>query len=604
MASFDDLLNDIEGGAAPQPVRSGMVSMEDRAAQRVKVRQLKKLLALFLKAGKTLRLYSDDHKYFDTFTKQFIDGLEEWFGEGLSSLTLEITPRSINWEGHVVFENPEQRENLAFKLYRDGMRLLQFRRGATPDELREFVELVAREIDGGSASKDLSVLFWEGDFKHIQMAIAETFVDYDESALAMLQDVDEQLENYERAFELTIAEGMRGNYTPAGAPAGEGEDGGGEGDEDDEDDDAPIPDIPPEALSDEAMEQVYEDLHGLEDPYASFDEVGTVLAEVVIAETNPEELRTLLENLDHGLSTLLATASIGPLNKVLRRLSLIARDAERTGHWRARVLRQFLLQIGTADRLALVARAVNTDWSPALRGDLFTFVSLQHPKALNELMRFLGNLRQREARKVVTDALLLLADRDAKPFLSALSSPRGNLAADAIHALHRIDDPTHVDPITGAFSRPEAEVRLAVIEALRPHQSPRIHKMAIEALEDEDSRVRLEALRYVTVYKIADAVPKMVAALRAKDFDDRPFDERRGWYLAMGRVAGAAAIPAFRKRTDPALGGSESTPAVLLGLIGIKATQSPEGRKYLHQFSSQAKGDLRRVVTRIVEGKK
>lgn len=599
MDPFDDLLNDIEGGGKPKPVKPAGVSMEERAAQRVKVRQLKKLLALFLKAGKTLRLYSEDHKFFDTFTNQFIDGLAESFSEGMSSLTLEITPRSINWDGHIVFENPEQRENLAFKLYRDGVRLLQFRRGATADELREFVELVAREVEGGG-SKDLSVLFWEGDFKHIQMAIAETFVDYDETAMDLMKDVDERLAAYERAFELIIADGMQRDYEPQGLSGVDD----GVGDEDEEEEEPPLPAIPAECLSDAAMESVYEDLHGLEDPYASFDEVGTVVAEVVLAETNPDELRALLEHLDHGLSTLLATASIGPLNKILRRLSLIGRDAEAHDHWRGRLLKDFLVSLGTAERLALVARAVNTDWNPGLRGDLFTFASLHHPKSLQELIAFLGELRQPEARKIVTDAVLLLSGRDPKPFLTALNSPRGNLAADAIHALQRIDDPTHLDRITGAFARPEPVVRLAVIEALRSQQSPRIHKLILGALADEDSKVRLEALRYVTVYKMTDAVPKMIATLKARDFNDRPFDERRGWYLAMGRTAGAAAIPAFRKRTDPALGSSESSATVQLGLIGIKATQSPEGKQYLKQFLSQARGEARITAKQIIEGKK
>ena len=540
-------------------IGAAMTPLQERAAAKARVRELKQLMAVFLKAGKTLRLYSEGHRFFSRFADEFESRLEKQFAHG-DSLTFEITPTSIAWDGHMVFENKEQRQNLAFKLYRDGVRLLQFRKGVTASETRDFVTLVARESsDARALGADLSVLFWEADFKHIHIAVAETFVDYDEQSANALKRLESDLSMFEAEFGLEKRElddadleelkklwdGSKGGTGPGGGGGGGGSGGGGTGGggtyrphalgsqpqeeqllrSDDQFgepppfDDTDVPALPPEVLDDGSMEFVYSDLHGLEQAFASFEEVGGVIANMVEAEPEGDELTRVLSNLDDAIAPLLSTASIGPLNSILRRIALIGqRDAE-TGSFRAGPIDGFIKGIGRASRLAVIARAVNEDWDPALRGDLFTFVSLQHPENAGELITFLGMMYPEEPRSVVVDALVLLTGGSSTPWVDTLrGEPNWHLACDAMQALSLLDDVPALGELPPLYGREEATVRRKVLDVLKEHRTPRVDQMMLDALDDEDQEIRLAALRYLAVHRVPYAAEVIQAGIGKRSY--------------------------------------------------------------------------------------
>ena len=350
--------------------------------------------------------------------------------ETLDAVTFEITPQSINWDGHVIFSNPEQRANMAFKLYRDGIRLLQFRRGCTSEEVREFVALVTRDMGRGvQTGEDLSVLFWEADFKAIQIAVAETFVDYTDEAARVLKNIQEDLSKLQRCFELDMTqEGHRSDSQSLAfrgldvTAQGHGDDptksksrsaadldgdtalkiyraGGDSGGADDLIAGSPknpyTPKLPLEIFDDAKMQSVYDDLQGIDKPFATFEDVGIVLATVIQAEEDTDELGRLLNHLDDAISPLLSSASLGPVNSLLRRISLLERSASPHKRFLAPQLRSFFNNLCRSSRLALLARAINTSWNEALVGELFTFVSLQKRESAEDLFAFSARSRLR-----------------------------------------------------------------------------------------------------------------------------------------------------------------------------------------------------------------
>ncbi|MCO4772190.1 MAG: hypothetical protein KDA24_19305 [Deltaproteobacteria bacterium] len=616
--------------------------LEERAAIKNRVRELRQLMAVFLKAGKTLRLYSEGHRFFSRFADEFESRLEAQFEHG-ESLTFEITPTNINWDGHVVFANKEQRQNLAFKLYRDGVRLLQFRKGVTAAETRDFVSLVARESSSAAAlGADLSVLFWEADFKNIHLAVAETFVDYDEQSTEALKRLEDDLSMFEEEFGLEkrdvdesdleeLKKLWDGSKGTSGGAAGVGKSSSGAGQDEEEAyrplafediprgqellrgdpqfgepplyDDTDIPALPPESLDDAAMEFVYSDLYGLEQAFASFEEVGGVLAQVVEAEPDPEELSQLLKNLDDAMAPLLSTAAIGPLNSILRRIALLARRETEAGSFRAAPLSGFVRGVGKVGRLGVLARAVNEDWNPALKGDLFTFISLQDPSNLDELMGFLALLIPEEPRKVVVDALVLMTERSSQPWLDRLQGANWHMACDAMSALAMLDDIPALGSIVPLFERDEATVRRKVVEVLKDHRTPRVDGLMLKALGDEDGDVRMAGLRYCAVHRLRDAADVISEQLNRRSFKDREFKERRGWYITWGMLGGGDLLPELTAIADSAKESGDASEQTQLTLLAIKSIRETGARVWLQEYAASARGELGRMAKKVLEGK-
>ena len=654
MDPLDDLLESMEelsreGDKAEarevlQATAAGLTeAWQDKAAMKARIRDLTQLLHIFLKAGKTLRLYQDDHTFFDGFVQEFIERLYVQF-ETLDAVTFEVTPESICWDGHVIFSNPEQRSNMAFKLYRDGIRLIQFRRGCTVEELREFVALVTRDLlRGVNAGDDLSALFWEADFKAIQIAVAETFVDYSEEAQRVLKSIQEDLSTLQRSFELDQtgrggggnaergvagmgAMGFRGLDTTAQRLGGSsaygpvvtdldgdtalriyraGGDSGGAEDLIDANPNKPYtPLLPLEVFNDERMASIYEELQGLDNPVTTFEDIGVVLSTVIEAEQQPEELAQLLAHLDEAVSPLLGSASLGPLNSVLRRISLLAESPSPHKRFQGLELHSFFQHLCQADRLELLARAINTEWRDDLSGELFTFVSLQNPQSFDELLRFLGMVEPKAPRRVITDALLLLCKRDSAEFLPLLDDANARLTVDALYALSRIGDSMSLSRICAAFERSEWIVREAVLGSLKDFQSPRINKLMIQGLADPEPRVRLAALRYITVYRIRGALPALSQTIRTRGFSSRDFNEKRGWFIALGHVSGNDGLTALKKLAEPHRGRDLPSDDVHLALLAIKATRSVDGKTWLEAFAQDAKGDLKLLTHKVLSGRK
>ena len=123
-----------------------------------------------------------------------------------------------------------------------------------------------------------------------------------------------------------------------------------------------------------------------------------------------------------------------------------------------------------------------------------------------------------------------------------------------------------------------------------------------DALSDPEKSVRLEALRYIASHRVQAARPVMAEEMRRKDFHGRTFDERRGWYIALGRLGGKDALEALVGQIEAHKDdrGDEAKEIVHLALLGVKATRTREGQVYLEGFAEIARGQLRSIIRQIL----
>ena len=106
-------------------------------------------------------------KFFEEFCRRTEEHLEE-FG----ALRLDLTHDSMHCGGETIYTNDELRDNLAFRMYADGMRTLRLESGIEPAELRALVEILgspATEDD----EDDIVTRLWSSDLPHLTYVLAE-----------------------------------------------------------------------------------------------------------------------------------------------------------------------------------------------------------------------------------------------------------------------------------------------------------------------------------------------------------------------------------------------------------------------------------------------
>src|SRR5688572_32156626 len=99
--------------------------------------QASEAFRLLLKGIKNIGIYRHAENRFAEFLQPAHEALTA-FLEEYEILPLKLLPYSLEYKKQAIYED-QNKENLTYKFYRDGMRFLMFRRGLPVDELLRFV---------------------------------------------------------------------------------------------------------------------------------------------------------------------------------------------------------------------------------------------------------------------------------------------------------------------------------------------------------------------------------------------------------------------------------------------------------------------------------
>ncbi len=126
------------------------------------------LIQSLVKSVRAIQIYGLSHPSAKGFYTRFYHQLSGFLGEE-AELTLQIEQFSLLCSGETVYHDEEKDNNLAFRLFRDGIRTVLFSEGITFDELLLFLETV------GTAGKDQDIALglWDCYFDHIEFYVVE-----------------------------------------------------------------------------------------------------------------------------------------------------------------------------------------------------------------------------------------------------------------------------------------------------------------------------------------------------------------------------------------------------------------------------------------------
>jgi HEAT repeat protein len=136
--------------------------------------------------------------------------------------------------------------------------------------------------------------------------------------------------------------------------------------------------------------------------------------------------------------------------------------------------------------------------------------------------------------------------------------------------LRRKPEATLTEQLLARAQSADPEVRAAVLLALRELQSPRVREVVRSSLKDPAPAVRLEALRYLSVYRDAESAEPILARLRAATADEADEAELRALAIAFAAIQREKALPELEKVASAEL-SSRQPAALRASLHGIRA---------------------------------
>ncbi len=535
---------------------------------RVEVQEVVRGLA---KALRTHLLYEGSaNPALDRFVEQLQKGLEALWRQ-TSHVSLSIEEREVLYDGSAVYSS-EDRENLAFLLYRDGVREISLYRGFEREELAMFLGLLARvQRVRGEDQDDLLTLFWEHDWVHFRY-------------------------RYVEALPEGAALPAPGAQQPGRVQVR------------DEPEPAPVSSVSTDDFRGALYFLDAAELRRLE---------GELVREMS-RDTWTDVLNALFDRLQDGgalrqeqvvgilsdvLPTLLGVGKLELAGRVLGELVGIATGGQRLPAPVMRGLRALFDQLAQPATVSELVRTVEQAGGAISEGALGTLLSFFPPEALAPLLKAGETSASPAVRRTVLAAAERLAGGSREHAVLLLRDGDPAVAGGAARILGRLRVSTAAGDVQRLLQRPEATLRVTAVEALAEIRSPNASGAVEAALDDADREVRVAAARALATLRYAPARAKLEAALDSKRLREADLTERIAFFEAYGGLAGAEGVPLLERVLNGKnwLGRRETGEMRACAALGLGRIRHPAAEKSLNAAAADPDPVVRSAVGRALK---
>ncbi|MFH1263968.1 MAG: HEAT repeat domain-containing protein [Pseudomonadota bacterium] len=554
------------------------------------------ILTLLDKSIRQFTLYGREHPQTQLALRDLMARLDEYL-TNVGRLELTVKRTELEWKGEAVFRMEKRENNYLQQMYLDGIRRLGFAREITPEELKDFVQVLSRDPGVYESQEDDTVtLFWKKAFRHL---FYQTVDVYGGDLVAMFQnnlseedmtkeEMDER--NYARHFveKLVAAEPSPGaESVPARAPA------------------KPLPEVPlfhfevtsenGDRIRKEAQETGIRDFH---------PELRTVFCEVLETEGESEDLPPL----------------------VAAYLAIVAGFVEEgkptlAAEWMTelRIVETFLAGSPTASAIfdreidrafpSEMFTALGKQFAHAFPGTPEEWIAFFRPlksTAAPIVIELLTHLPQETLHATFTDFLLSDIPGETELYRSQLTSPNWMMIRDMVRILGKLlSGKDLVDALNRVAAHPHPEIRLEVLRVAGPIPGESTHELLRRGLMDSNADVRNAALRFVGQHRDPYFAKPLAKLANADSFLERDPVEKKRWMITLGRCAGTAALPFLEQVLDRVGSTDPEIEVRVAALHGLAEIPDPRAHKALQNAASPLFGsrEVKKTARHLLERK-
>jgi hypothetical protein len=155
--------------------------------------EVKEIASLLSKAAKNYQMYLSNNRMFLSSLDNLKMALDSYLADK-DVLTFVVREFELLHQATTVYSNTDKYQSLAFRMYRDGVRLISFHDGITNDELMAFFEALTRCMETDNIEEDFVTLLWEKDLQSITYYEVNDFeADYEKIKKRMQKKGDQAI---------------------------------------------------------------------------------------------------------------------------------------------------------------------------------------------------------------------------------------------------------------------------------------------------------------------------------------------------------------------------------------------------------------------------
>lgn len=537
------------------------------------------LLKAFVKAVRAHQLYLPNNP----MHARSLEAVRESFATlwvHTDEIDLQVVETRLEWEGRVVLDEEERTsDNIAWLLYKDGVRELKMLKGFEQEELGVFFNLLQRVRKATDDDDDLLTLMWEREFVNLQYR----YVD-------LTQEGGAGVESMERA------EQKEKILSPAQAEAG----------------------LESTQSSIAKIDEFDATLYFLDDREVEYlqgeikREFSTDLRPAVIAslldtfenQKDPTVREEICGLLDYFLLILLSSAQYRNAAYLLREASVTANRAPEVLETQKNRLTQLGELMSDPKPLGQLLQALEDSPLRAPQHELDELFGILQPRALETILSWIGRSNNPSLKMLLEVAAGRLASSNSAELIRLIGSDDEAVVLEAIRRAAALKSPAAVPALGKMLTVGESDMRVAAVTALTEIGSAGAMQMLERALIDEDREVRVVAVRALGARNARAALPRIEAAIKGKELRDGNLTEKMAFFEAYGLLSGDAGVALLDGLLNAKgfMGKKDDAEMRACAAMALGKINSPKAMESLNRAAGEKDVIVRNAVSRAIRG--
>ncbi|HWR81712.1 MAG TPA: hypothetical protein VN285_00260 [Candidatus Deferrimicrobium sp.] len=501
----------------------------------------KRLLTLLDKTAKSSRTYGSTNPVAHKFFQELFEGLTAHLA-AYFKLGFLIQRSALYFNGEAVYrsEQDSSNENIAFKLYADGIRELAFLEGLTAEDLSFFLDSLWGSLNPEEEDDDIVTRLWTKNLSTITMVTAEEvakastgqdiFALHTAGAMAASEsDLRDLLDREQAKASKEKGLGVDGRSPSGDTAAGKagrfqtGRQGY---------------DISETELVELAKEVAAESVRD------NVTYVLDMLTAILASEKSPVILGKLLDLWEHIIDSLAAQGKWTHLDSILGLLPVAAEIRLDLHDEHKAQLASLIENLGRPERVKMIENYLNKTPGAVMDGLPAVLLSMT-PAAVPALCTLLANLEAPAHQAIVADAIEILGKDQPDPVLRGLSDRRPRYVKHLLAILLKWNNPQFAEAVEKLVRYPDTQVRKDVIRSIGIFRPNGNGVKLVAFMHDPEESVRFTALKLLMTGQYKAPYSAWSPIVSAETFMERTLGEKRAVFQAMRATSSDEVIPFF-----------------------------------------------------------
>ena len=471
------------------------------------VKAVTETVSSFVVALRVSALYPEDHSVSEKAYRSVWKLMEACLRE-LGSFKLNVEKDKLIFREQVVHQGAFEEGDLAFVLFRDGIRWLEFLSGFEYCELVEFIKLLNRyrclseQPDG-----DLVTALWEVQSPHLRYEATDILWDTNTNSDASLfEDAKKDKKGYCYILEHDTAKiSADTSSRPAVGPAIE--------------------------LSHREKTILKKLVHDAEKARHAEDALD-VLMETVQAQKKDVDSSAIFDYIEEEFRDALIRGDFSFAHEILLRLNKIGETARKDKTWLLPYVKHFLFSCCSAQTLS----ALQNQWEE-VEANVETvegMLLLLPPMAIKTLGPMSMQAPSLKIQRMIVDVLKSLASEDLDPLEDLLTEPDEELVIRMVYVLRQLDGERPASTLLKMVQHPCEAVRKEALKGLLV-RGPQVRKKLYSLIDNGNDVIRHTILEYLGWRKDKEVENFLLHYLRGRKFRRKEKHTMLACYRALGR---------------------------------------------------------------------